>query len=71
MGEPRLAKVPEFKYLKCIWDKSGTNICRVVGRWRGGAKFHVLLGPWLMLGVCMKHCLCLFSYMTDNDKDRI
>ena len=60
----QLEHVSEFKYSGCVFDESGID----------GAECRrkVLLGPYLMLGICslsvlescIKHCLYLFSCMT-------
>ena len=46
VNEMRLEYVSEFKYLGCVLDESSTDEVA------GGRKLQVLLGPWLMLGVC-------------------
>ena len=50
-----LEHVFKFKYLD-IWDVFWTNQVQmgqnVVGRWKGGGGWQVLLGPQLMLGIC-------------------
>ena len=59
-----LEHVSEFKYLVQMRQN-------VVGRWRVGGGFQVVLGLWLMLevcnlcvlGSCMSLCLCLFLRM--------
>ena len=45
-----LEHVSEFKYMECVLDKSGTDEAECNRKVAGG--LHVLLGLWLMLGVC-------------------
>ena len=57
----RLEHVSELKYQGCVLDESGTYEAKC---WRVGGELQVLLGLWLMLGVCslsvlgscMSHC---------------
>ena len=66
-----LEHVSEFKYFGCVLDKSGTDEAKCSRKVASGGEYQVLLGLWLMLGVCslsllgscMSHCWCLFLRM--------
>ena len=62
----RLEHVSEFKYLGCVLEESGTDEAEFSRKVVGGLQ--MLLGTWLMLGVCslsvlgscISHYWCLF-----------
>ena len=66
-----LEHVSEFKYLSCILKESGKDeaeCSKEGGKREGGCSLQVILGLWLMLGVCslsmigfcMHYRWCLF-----------
>ena len=67
----RLEHVSEFKYMVLFWMNQVQMTRSVVGRRQVGGGLQVLLGLWLMLGICslsvlgscMSHCWCLFVHM--------
>ena len=67
----RLAHFTKFKYLGCVLDESGTDEPECSRKMASVRRIEVLLGLWLMLGVCslsmlgscISLCWCLFLSM--------
>ena len=60
----RFKHVSEFKYFDVFWTNEVQMRQSVVGRWRVGGGFQVLLGLLIMLGVCSLSVLwsCMNHY---------
>ena len=63
VDEARLKKVPEFITIWGALDESDKYVVECRRKVARGEKLQVPLGPWLMLGVYMRHCSCLLCCM--------
>ena len=69
-----LEHVLEFQYLRCVLDESSTDGAECIRKVASGRRVAGVIRSivnardcsFSVLEYCMKHCLCLFLYMTEN-----